>query len=90
MLRLFGIIEINALKIAEKALATLGAFSTILRALMSIIPQNVTLMRYQNSLYVFSRAIRGQDNALRPTSRCKHKNGLTGMSIKVVSAREFM
>ena len=42
----FGIIDINALKIAEKALAALGAFSTILRALISIIPQNVTLIPY--------------------------------------------
>ena len=46
MLRLFGIIDINALKIAEKALASLGAFPTISRALISTIRQNVTLMRY--------------------------------------------
>ena len=44
MLRLFGLIDNNALKIAEKALASLGAFSTIFRALLSIIPQNVTLL----------------------------------------------
>lgn len=35
-----------ALKIAKKALATLGAFLTILRAIISIIPQNVTLIGY--------------------------------------------
>ena len=52
MLRLFGIIEINALKIAEKALATLGAFSTILRALISIIPQNVTLIPYYRDAFL--------------------------------------
>ena len=46
MLRLFGIIDINALKIAEKALTSFGAFSTISRALISIIPQNVTLIPY--------------------------------------------
>ena len=44
MLRLFGIIEINALKIAEKALATLGAFSTILRAITMLNPRKRTLI----------------------------------------------
>ena len=37
MWRLFGLIDINAVKIAEKALAMLGAFSTISRALNIII-----------------------------------------------------
>ena len=52
MLRLFGLIDNNALKIAEEALASLGAFSTIFRALLSIIPQNVTLIPYYNPLRV--------------------------------------
>ena len=48
MLRLFGLIDNNSLKIPEKALAALGPFSTILRVLLSIIPQNVTLIPYYN------------------------------------------
>ena len=36
----FGLNEINALKIAGNALASLGPFPTILRALISLIPQN--------------------------------------------------
>ena len=35
-----GLNMIMALKIAEKALAALGAFSTILRAIIMLIPQN--------------------------------------------------
>ena len=45
MLRFFGINDNNALEIAEKALAMRGPFSTILRVLLSLIPQNVTLLR---------------------------------------------
>ena len=52
-----GLNMIMALKIAEKALASLGAFSTILRAIIMLNPQKWTLMRYYNSLYVFSRAV---------------------------------
>ena len=49
MLRFFGIIENIALKIAEKALATLGAFSTILQALFSIIPKKRNIKEDQRA-----------------------------------------
>ena len=39
MLRLLGLIDNNTLGMAEKALASLGPFSIISRALLSIIPQ---------------------------------------------------
>ena len=42
----FGLNEINALKIAGNAFAALGPFPTILRALISLIPKNLTLIRY--------------------------------------------
>ena len=41
-----GLNMIMALKIAEKALASLGTFSTILRAIIMLNPQKWTLMRY--------------------------------------------
>ena len=46
MLCYFGINDTNALEIVEKALAALGPFSAISRALLSLIPQNITLLRY--------------------------------------------
>ena len=41
MLCYFGINDTNALEIVEKALAALGPFSAISRALLLLIPQNI-------------------------------------------------
>ena len=57
MFGLFGIIVINALKIAEKALAMLGDFWTISQALITIIPSKT--LTFNTLLLIISPLTKG-------------------------------